>query len=42
MNACWGYAWQHFIDHRYGAWYRLLNADNQRFDDLKSSPVRQV
>ncbi|WP_333781909.1 AGE family epimerase/isomerase [Cobetia sp. MMG027] len=34
----WGYAWQHFIDHRYGAWYRLLNADNQRFDDLKSSP----
>ena len=34
----WGYAWQHFIDHQHGAWYRLLNADNQRFDDLKSSP----
>jgi len=34
----WDYSWQHMIDHRHGAWYRLLNADNQRYDDIKSPP----
>ncbi|WP_158879810.1 AGE family epimerase/isomerase [Rhodanobacter sp. L36] len=32
----WSYAWQHFIDHRYGAWYRILTHDNQKYDDEKS------
>jgi mannose/cellobiose epimerase-like protein (N-acyl-D-glucosamine 2-epimerase family) len=32
----WTYAWQHFIDHRYGAWYRILTRDNQKVDDEKS------
>ena len=32
----WEYAWQHFVDHRYGAWYRILNRQNQKYDDLKS------
>ncbi|SFR89662.1 Mannose or cellobiose epimerase, N-acyl-D-glucosamine 2-epimerase family [Dyella sp. OK004] len=32
----WGYAWQHFIDHRYGAWYRILTRDNRKYDDEKS------
>lgn len=25
----WRYAWEHFVDHRYGAWYRILTRDNQ-------------
>ncbi|MEO6799874.1 MAG: AGE family epimerase/isomerase [Rhodanobacter sp.] len=32
----WGYAWQHFIDHRHGAWYRILSRDNRKLDDDKS------
>lgn len=32
----WDYAWHHFVDHRYGAWYRILNRNNQKHDDLKS------
>lgn len=32
----WEYSWQHMVDHEYGAWYRILTQDNQKFDDLKS------
>ncbi|WP_249260639.1 AGE family epimerase/isomerase [Halomonas caseinilytica] len=32
----WDFSWQHMIDHRHGAWYRLLNADNHRYSDVKS------
>lgn len=32
----WAYAWQHFVDHRYGAWYRILTRDNRKVDDEKS------
>jgi len=32
----WAYAWKHMVDHRYGAWYRILTRDNRRYDDLKS------
>ena len=32
----WAYAWQHFVDHRYGAWYRILTRDNRKCDDEKS------
>lgn len=32
----WTYAWEHLVDHRYGAWYRILSRDNQRYDDFKS------
>lgn len=32
----WNYAWQHFIDHKYGAWYRTLTRDNRKIDDQKS------
>ncbi|GAB2591601.1 AGE family epimerase/isomerase [Dyella jejuensis] len=32
----WAYAWEHFIDHRYGAWYRILTQDNKKYDDEKS------
>ncbi|MGI4985299.1 MAG: AGE family epimerase/isomerase [Janthinobacterium lividum] len=32
----WTYAWQHFVDHREGAWFRILRRDNSKIDDLKS------
>ena len=32
----WAYAWQHFVDHRYGAWFRILGPDNRHLDDNKS------
>ncbi|MGA9343369.1 MAG: AGE family epimerase/isomerase, partial [Rhodanobacteraceae bacterium] len=32
----WQYAWPHFVDHEYGAWYRILNRANQKYDDEKS------
>jgi mannose/cellobiose epimerase-like protein (N-acyl-D-glucosamine 2-epimerase family) len=32
----WAYAWEHLVDHRYGAWYRILDRCNNRYDDLKS------
>ena len=32
----WEYSWQHMMDHRHGAWYRILSADNRRYDDAKS------
>ncbi len=32
----WAYAWAHFVDHRHGAWYRILDRENRKYDDLKS------
>jgi len=32
----WTYSWRHFVDHRYGAWYRILDADNRKYSDEKS------
>jgi mannose/cellobiose epimerase-like protein (N-acyl-D-glucosamine 2-epimerase family) len=32
----WTYAWRHFVDHRYGAWYRILDRANRRYSDEKS------
>jgi mannose/cellobiose epimerase-like protein (N-acyl-D-glucosamine 2-epimerase family) len=32
----WTYAWQHFVDHEHGAWYRILTHDNHKYDDEKS------
>ena len=32
----WAYAWEHFVDHEYGAWYRILTGDNKKVDDEKS------
>ncbi|MCL1633713.1 AGE family epimerase/isomerase [Luteimonas sp. SX5] len=32
----WTYAWRHFVDHQYGAWYRILDADNRKYSDEKS------
>jgi mannose/cellobiose epimerase-like protein (N-acyl-D-glucosamine 2-epimerase family) len=32
----WRYAWQHFVDHRYGAWYRILDRANRKYSHEKS------
>ena len=32
----WEYSWNHMVDHQYGAWFRILTRDNQKYDDLKS------
>ena len=32
----WAYSWEHFVDHQYGAWYRILTRDNRKYDDEKS------
>lgn len=35
-KSIWQYAWDHMIDHQYGAWYRVLTADNKKYSDEKS------
>ncbi|WP_284619262.1 AGE family epimerase/isomerase [Aquabacterium humicola] len=37
-DRLWDYAWSHFVDHRHGAWFRILTPDNRRLDDHKSPP----
>jgi mannose/cellobiose epimerase-like protein (N-acyl-D-glucosamine 2-epimerase family) len=32
----WSYSFEHFVDHEYGAWYRILTRQNVRYDDRKS------
>lgn len=39
-NKVWAFSDQHFVDHEYGGWYRILNADNQKYDDLKSPAAK--
>ncbi|WP_431857844.1 AGE family epimerase/isomerase [Azospirillum sp.] len=35
-DRLWSYADKYFVDHAYGAWYRILTPDNKRYDDRKS------
>lgn len=32
----WAYSWEHFVDHKYGAWFRILTRENRKVDDEKS------
>ena len=32
----WNYAWTHMVDHRHGAWYRILDRENRKYSDEKS------
>ncbi|MEO8747884.1 MAG: AGE family epimerase/isomerase [Rhodanobacter sp.] len=32
----WHYAWTNFVDHEYGAWYRILDRRNRKYSDEKS------
>jgi mannose/cellobiose epimerase-like protein (N-acyl-D-glucosamine 2-epimerase family) len=36
-NKLWQYSWQHMIDHKYGAWFRVLTRNNQKYSNEKSS-----
>ncbi len=36
-DRIWQYAWDHMIDHQFGAWYRVLTADNRKYSDEKSA-----
>ncbi len=35
-DRIWSYSWQHLVDHQYGAWFRILDRQNNKYDDLKS------
>lgn len=35
-DRLWTYAWTHFVDHKHGAWWRILRADNSKISDEKS------
>jgi mannose/cellobiose epimerase-like protein (N-acyl-D-glucosamine 2-epimerase family) len=35
-DRIWNFAWAHMVDHKYGAWFRILNAENKQYDDRKS------
>lgn len=39
-ETLWGVADRHFIDHTYGGWFRLLDHNNQKYDNLKSPPSK--
>ena len=36
----WAYAWAHFVDHRDGAWYRILGPDNRVSTTRRAPPAR--
>jgi len=33
----WDYCWEHWVDHEYGAWYRILARDHSTVTDEKST-----
>lgn len=35
-NRIWAYSWQHFVDHKHGAWFRILSRENKKISDVKS------
>ena len=35
-DRIWDYAWRHMVDHQYGAWFRILDHRNEKYDDKKS------
>lgn len=35
-DRLWEYSFNYFVDHKYGAWYRILKRDNTRYDNRKS------
>lgn len=36
-NALWQYSWTHMVDHKHGAWFRVLKHDNSKYSDEKSA-----
>jgi len=40
-NRIWEYSLEHLVDHRYGAWYRVLTREGEKIDNQKS-PMGKV
>jgi mannose/cellobiose epimerase-like protein (N-acyl-D-glucosamine 2-epimerase family) len=40
-DRIWSYSWRHFVDHKHGAWFRILDRNNRKYDDEKS-PASKV
>jgi len=36
-NALWQYSWSHMVDHKHGAWFRVLKHDNSKYSNQKSA-----
>jgi len=36
-QSLWQYSWQHLVDHKYGAWYRVLHRNNKKYSSEKSA-----
>jgi mannose/cellobiose epimerase-like protein (N-acyl-D-glucosamine 2-epimerase family) len=32
----WAYSWEYFVDHKYGAWHRILSRGNEKYSAEKS------
>ena len=39
-DRVWAYADKHFVDHEYGAWYRILNRAGQKYSNEKSPAAK--
>lgn len=39
-DRAWAFSDKHLVDHQHGAWYRVLDANNNRYDDKKSPPSK--
>jgi mannose/cellobiose epimerase-like protein (N-acyl-D-glucosamine 2-epimerase family) len=33
----WEYSWQHLVDHKHGAWFRVLKQNNEKYSNEKSA-----
>jgi len=33
----WQYSWEHMVDHQYGAWFRVLKRNNEKYSNEKSA-----
>jgi len=36
-QSLWQYIWKNFVDHNYGAWFRVLHRDNSKYTNEKSA-----
>ncbi|GMG86474.1 AGE family epimerase/isomerase [Biformimicrobium ophioploci] len=36
-DRIWAYSWEHFVDHAHGAWYRVLDRNNRKYSQEKST-----
>jgi len=39
-DKAWAFADRYLIDHEHGAWFRMLDGNNKKYDDLKSPPSK--